>query len=108
MFENINALVFEKEMEQNPDAVILDVRSKWEFESGHIPGAKHLDFFSPYLEAELNNLERDKYYLVYCRSGARSYTACNVMANMGFKKLANMMGGLIAWRGEVVTMSEQK
>ncbi len=105
MFDNINAAVFENEMKNNPDAVVLDVRSKWEYDSGHIPGAIHLDFFSPMLEAELNRLDKDKKYLVYCRSGARSYTACHVMEGLGFKKLANMMGGLFAWQGELTTVS---
>jgi rhodanese-related sulfurtransferase len=102
MFENLNAVVFEKEMQNSPDAVVLDVRTAWEFESGHIEGAVHLDFFSPTLEAELHKLDKSKYYLIYCRSGARSYTACSIMASSGFAKVANMMGGLMAWRGDLV------
>ena len=102
MFENLNAVVFEKEMENTPDAIVLDVRTTWEFESGHIEGSVHLDFFSPMLDAELNKLDKSKYYLIYCRSGARSYSACSIMASNGFAKVANMMGGLMAWQGELV------
>lgn len=102
MFENLNAVVFEKEMENTPDAIVLDVRTTWEFESGHIEGAVHLDLFSPTIEAEFNKLDKSKYYLIYCRSGARSYSACSIMASNGFAKVANMMGGLMAWQGELV------
>ncbi len=102
MFENLNAVVFEKEMKITPDAIVLDVRTAWEFDSGHIEGSVHLDFFSPRLEAELNKLDKSKYYLIYCRSGARSYSACSIMASSGFAKVANMMGGLMAWQGGLV------
>lgn len=102
MFENINAVVFEKEIENTPEAIVLDVRTAWEFESGHLENAVHLDFFSPTLEAELNKLDKSKYYLIYCRSGARSYSACSVMASNGFAKVANMMGGIMTWQGNVV------
>tara|TARA_R110002050_G_scaffold175846_1_gene308681 strand:- start:345 stop:665 length:321 start_codon:yes stop_codon:yes gene_type:complete len=102
MFENINAVVFEKEIENTPDAIVLDVRTPWEFESGHLENALHIDFFSSNLEAELNKLDKSKYYLIYCRSGARSYSACSVMASNGFAKVANMMGGIMAWQGKVV------
>lgn len=102
MFENLNAVVFEKEMQNTPDAIVLDVRTTWEFESEHIEGAVHLDFFSSNLEAELNKLDKSKYYLIYCRSGARSYSACSMMASDGFAKVANMMGGLMAWQGPLV------
>lgn len=102
MFENLNAVVFEKEMENTPDAIVLDVRTAWEYESEHIEGSVHLDFFSSNLEAELNKLDKSKYYLIYCRSGARSYSACSMMASEGFAKVANMMGGLMAWQGPLV------
>jgi len=101
MFDNINAAVFEKEIENNPDAVLLDVRTAEEFRSGHLPNALNIDIHSPAFMAELDKLEKDKYYLVYCRSGARSYNACNIMVNNGFAKMANMMGGIVSWRGNV-------
>jgi rhodanese-related sulfurtransferase len=101
MFDNINAAVFEKEIENNPEAIILDVRTVEEFQSGHLPNAVNIDIHSPAFMAEIEKLDKDKYYLIYCRSGARSYNACNIMANGGFSKTANMMGGIISWRGQV-------
>jgi rhodanese-related sulfurtransferase len=101
MFDNINASVFEKEVQNNPDAVLLDVRTAEEFNSGHLPDAVNIDIHSPSFMSDIEKLDKSKYYLVYCRSGARSYNACNIMANSGFTKLANMMGGIMSWRGEV-------
>mgnify|MGYP002712498115 FL=1 len=102
MFDNINAEDFQREIENNPDAVILDVRTDYEFEQGHLKNAVLLDFFSSNLEAELNKLDKSKYYLIYCRSGARSYSACSIMSSNGFVKVANLMGGIISWHGEIV------
>ena len=102
MFDNINAAVFEREMENNPDAVLLDVRTPAEFDSGHLPNAVNVDINDPAFMSEIENLDKSKHYLVYCRSGARSYNACNIMTNNGFGKVANMMGGIISWRGKVV------
>jgi rhodanese-related sulfurtransferase len=102
MFENIDAVTFEKEIENSPEAVVLDVRTAWEFESGHLENAVHLDFFSPSLEADLNKLDKSKYYLIYCRSGARSYSACSAMSGIGFNKVVNMDGGIMSWQGKVV------
>lgn len=102
MFDNINAEAFEKEINAFPEAIILDVRTAWEFESGHLENAVHLDFFSDTLEQDLQKLDPSKYYLIYCRSGARSYNACHLMSNMGFAKVTNLMGGIIAWHGKIV------
>lgn len=100
MFENIDAAAFEKEVENNKEAVILDVRTPEEFASGHLVNAVNLDFNGGQFEAEYKNLDPNKTYLVYCRSGMRSYNACMIMENAGFAKSVNMMGGIIAWPGE--------
>ena len=102
MFDNINAAVFEREIEGNPDAILLDVRTPDEFNSGHLPKALNVDINDPSFMEEIEKLDKSKQYLVYCRSGARSYNACNIMSNNGFGKVANMMGGIISWRGEIV------
>ncbi|KAB1063792.1 rhodanese-like domain-containing protein [Salibacter halophilus] len=101
MFENINAHAFEKEIQNNPDAVLIDVRTPGEFESGHIPNAVNLNLQDPAFQSELQKLDKSKKYLVYCRSGARSFNACNIMTNSGFDDVTNLQGGIVSWRGEV-------
>ncbi len=78
--------------------VILDVRTKGEFDSGHINDAINIDVKSASFKEKLSKLDKDKTYLVYCRSGKRSTRAQNIMKELHFKKAINILGGFIAWQ----------
>ncbi len=84
----------------NPDFVILDVRTPGEYQSGHIAGAVLLDYYSADFKNELAKLDKNKIYLVYCRSGNRSRKAAQVMKELQFTKVYNMLGGVIAWQNK--------
>lgn len=84
------------------DAVIIDVRTPGEFQSGKLKGARNIDIMGSGFMAQVQNLPKDKKYYVYCRSGNRSGQACEVMAKMGFQNLNNMAGGIMGWPYEVV------
>jgi phage shock protein E len=76
---------------------ILDVRTPAEFAEGHISNAMNIDFESGNFKDQISNLDKNKTYALYCRSGRRSGLASQEMANMGFKSLLNMSGGTIDW-----------
>ena len=81
-------------------AVILDVRTPDEFEEKHIPNAQLLDINDPpAFMAGLEGLDPSKAYFVYCRSGARSARACQIMGQMGFATTFNLLGGILEWEG---------
>ena len=84
------------------NAVILDVRSPEEFNSGKIPNSINIDIYKGqgfiYL---VDELDKAKNFYVYCRSGARSGQACSVMNQMGIQNAYNLLGGIMEWRGEV-------
>ena len=83
-------------------SIILDVRSSEEFEAGYIPEAKQLDIRNPETFMQgLESLDKSASYYVYCRSGARSAQACQVMSQMGFETTFNLLGGILDWKGEV-------
>ena len=82
--------------ENTPDAVLIDVRTPAEFNGGKLPGAKNIDMFSKDFLTQIDKLDKDKTYLLYCRSGNRSGQACNIMAGRGFTKLYNMAGGVMS------------
>lgn len=105
MYNNLTGNDFKQTIEQNENVVLLDVRTDGEFRMGHIPNAIHIDLFSPDLQNKIQNLDKDKKYLIYCRSGARSAHACSMMAHMGFSDLSNLYGGLFDWNGEIVTLA---
>ena len=50
----------------------------------------------------LEALDKSKNYYVYCRSGARSAKACEIMNSIGFENAYNLLGGFLEWDGEVV------
>jgi rhodanese-related sulfurtransferase len=86
-----------KELMKNENACILDTRTLDEFENGFIKGAVLYDIFQVDFRDEILKLDRDKLYLVYCRSGARSAYAMEFMKANGFKVVYNLIGGAIAW-----------
>ena len=92
-----NALV------EHPEAVVLDVRTEDEFESGHIPNALNIDLrMGTGFIDKVNALDKNKSYYVYCRSGARSAQAVQVMRDLGFSETYNLIGGILEWEGETV------
>lgn len=100
-WEDVDANDFAAGIQQK-EAVILDVRTREEFNSGHIPGAKNIDIMGGNFSAQISGLDKEKAYFVYCRSGGRSSSACGAMASQGFTHLFNLRGGIGAWRGKVV------
>jgi rhodanese-related sulfurtransferase len=100
-WEDIDSTEFAAGIEQK-DAVILDVRARDEFVSGHIPGAKNIDIMGGNFANQISNLSKEKAYFVYCRSGGRSSSACGAMVSQGFTNLFNLRGGIGSWRGKVV------
>lgn len=90
-----------EQISKDDDAVILDVRTELEVEEGYIPEAKNIDIYKgqEFLQ-ELDKLDKEKNYYVYCRSGARSAQACNLMDQKGFKQTYNLIGGFSQWEGE--------
>ena len=78
--------------------IVLDVREKEEYESGHIPGSQSvpLSLFPNILDT----LEKDKDYYLVCRSGGRSLLGCRHMKQNGFNS-RNLKGGMNAYTGSI-------
>ena len=86
--------------QDNPDFVIIDVRTPEEFAGEHIENATNIDFYSESFRDTLNTLDKDKTYLIYCRVGGRSGSALDIMAELNFKEAYNMSGGINQWKAE--------
>lgn len=80
------------------DMIILDVRTPEEYKGGHLPGAENINYYDETFVQQLEDLPRDKEYLVYCHSGGRSIKTLNLMSETGFKKVYNLEGGISAWK----------
>ena len=86
--------------QNNPDFVIIDVRTREEFSGGHIENATNIDFYSETFRVMLNNLDKNKTYLIYCRSGARGGSTLDIMAELNFEEAYNILGGMIQWQSK--------
>ena len=76
---------------------ILDVRTAKEFADGHVAGAVNIDVNQTDFAQKIDQLDRSKTYIVYCRSGRRSRKAVGIMAAKGFKNLYNVSDGFVGW-----------
>lgn len=94
---------WQSQLNEDNDAVILDVRTDEEWQEGMIPNAQHIDIYQQqeFLD-KVNSLDKLKSYYVYCRSGGRSGQACAIMNQLGFANTYNLLGGMMKWDGEVV------
>jgi len=81
----------------SPDFVILDIRTPAEFQNGHLPKALLVDYYSQDFQNRLEALDKDKVYLVYCRSGNRSGRALSLFNRLGFNHVYHMAGGINSW-----------
>jgi len=90
------------------DAVVLDIRSDKDFQSGHILNAMHVPM--GLLDSKINSLEKykEKSVIVSCRSGQTSFNACQLLAKNGFTKLYNLKGGMMAWENANLPLSKAK
>ncbi len=86
--------------QNNPDFVIIDVRTPEEFGEEHIEQATNIDFYSEAFRDTLNALDKNKTYLIYCRVGGRSGSALDIMAELNFKEVHNILGGINQWKAE--------
>ncbi len=95
---HVDAATFKDLMSKNAGELI-DVRTPREHQAGAIAGTTYnTDVTNQNFKAEISKLDKDKTYLVYCRSGARSGRAVKIMESMGFKHLYDLKGGYMGWK----------
>ncbi|MDP8950850.1 MAG: rhodanese-like domain-containing protein [Actinomycetota bacterium] len=85
-------------LESGEDVIILDVREPEEWEEGHIKGAKHLPRGLLELKAADELPDTDARIITHCASGGRGALAARTLGEMGYANVANMEGGIKAWR----------
>jgi rhodanese-related sulfurtransferase len=90
------------QLENDDNAFILDVRTDAEVEEGIIPNSIHIDIYKgqEFLD-EVEALDKNKNYYIYCRSGNRSGKACQIMEELGFENTYNLLGGMLEWEGDI-------
>ena len=99
-YKTISSTEAQQMIEDNKDALILDVRTAAEYESGHIPNAVNLS--NEDIQAGKVDSLKDKSQLimVYCRSGNRSRQAAQKLAELGYTNVVDF-GGIQSWQGDL-------
>lgn len=88
-----------EQVEKRNELAIIDVREKDEYSLGHIKGAKNMPLSG--LQETAESLDKTQPYYIICHVGGRSQMASEYLASLGYD-VTNVMGGMSAWRGEVV------
>lgn len=97
--KNITPQEAQKLMEDR-DVIVLDVRAPWEYSEGHIKTAENLDFTDPEFVDNIEKLDKNKKYIVYCKTGRRGNLAMKAMEEAGFKYVYNLRGGYEGWNND--------
>jgi rhodanese-related sulfurtransferase len=102
--KNVNAEeVFTLVSDEN--FIILDLRTPMEYNASRINGAINIDYYSEDFIDELSKLEKDKPYLVYCRTGSRTNHAMQVFISMGFQDITHLYRGIVDWANHGYSIS---
>jgi rhodanese-related sulfurtransferase len=84
----------------NQGALLVDVRTRQEFDAGHVIDARHVPQDQLAQAGELLKRFKDKIVIMCCDTGTRSAAAARTLQGQGFGKVVTLRGGLQAWRGE--------
>jgi rhodanese-related sulfurtransferase len=92
-FTSISAQEAIEKISNEKDIIILDVRTKGEYDSSHLKNSTFITLFE--LSNNFDKLDKNKTILVYCHSGTRSISACRKLSKNGFNVI-NISGGIVA------------
>lgn len=82
--------------------LLIDVREKWEYKSGHAKKARNIPLSQ--LQQHLKEIPRDREILVICQSGHRSIPAATLLRQQGLGQVTNVKGGTTMWRRHQLPM----
>jgi rhodanese-related sulfurtransferase len=100
-YEQIDGAKAKEIMDSESGYIIIDARTKEEYDGGHIPGAILIPEYEISDRAEKELLDKKQLILVYCRSGRRSKIAAEELVKLGYTNVKEF-GGIIDWKYEIV------
>jgi rhodanese-related sulfurtransferase len=90
--------------------IIVDVRSTSEYETGHVPGAIHLPFWTAFTSGIMDGYDKQKAVVLYCEHGPRAGVAKLALSLSGFENISYLTGHMTSWRsaGLPIKVSQDK
>lgn len=89
-----------EQIDRGTAPVILDVRSKTEYDDGHVPGALHVPFLQVSAASSRLPADRRTPLVVYCGHGPRAWMAGAALRRLGFTNVEYLQGHMTRWRRE--------
>jgi len=93
----IDAQAFAEKLKATNAPQLIDVRTPEEYSGGHIDNAVNIDWYAPDFAAKMGTYDKTKPVFVYCKAGSRSAQAAGKLADLGFKEIYNLQGGIMKW-----------
>ncbi|MFM9984394.1 MAG: rhodanese-like domain-containing protein [Flavobacteriales bacterium] len=94
---DLTAQEFAAQIKNSPNGIVLDVRTPGEFSGGHLANALNIDWNGNNFDTEVKKLDKNKPLFVYCKGGGRSASAADRLRALGFTKVYELAGGILAW-----------
>lgn len=86
------------QIKEGKSPVVVDVRSTSEYQSGHVPGAIHVPFWTAFTTDLMDGYEKKDSVILYCEHGPRAGIAKFALSLSGFKNISYLDGHMTAWR----------
>ncbi len=87
-----------QQMQESSPPIIIDVRSEYECQAGHIPTALHIQFWNTFTTEQLQNYSATQPLVLYCEHGPRAGIAKWGLSMQGFENIRYLQGHMSAWR----------
>jgi len=98
--KNVDAAEFKRLVDEKK-YILIDLRTTDEIKSkGTIKGSTQIDFLDKNAEANIEKLDKNKSYLIYCAGGGRSADCAELMQKQGFKEVINLEKGFSDWKNK--------
>ena len=92
---NIDAHKFDELIKEG--YTIIDIRTPEEYHQSRIDGAILINFYDPGFKRNVESLDKEGIYIIYCRSGSRSSNALSIFKKAGITEVKHLSGGIIDW-----------
>jgi len=100
VFRNVTPAEASALTKEEDDLVVLDVRTPEEFTQERIKNAINVDYYSDTFRDDLDKLDKEAKYLLYCRTSRRSGSALSIMKSLEFQEVHHLLGGIERWKQE--------
>ena len=99
MVNEISPTELKRRRDAGSGPLVVDVREKWELDTASIPEVLHIPMAE--IPSRIGELDGSREIVVMCRSGGRSMQVAQFLARNGFRSVANLTGGILAWSRDV-------